>query len=62
MDKDENKLNGSFEKMTQHDGWEKRLIEDLALASLREKRTTRRWGIFFKLAFLAYLVTLVVLY
>jgi len=62
MDKDEVKLNESFEKMSRHGDWEKKLIEDLALSSLREKRTTRRWGVFFKLAFLTYLITLVALY
>lgn len=62
MDKDEIKLNESYDKMSSNEGWEKKLVEDLALASLREKRTTRRWGIFFKLAFLAYFVGLLVLY
>lgn len=62
MDRDEIKLNESFDKMTRKEGWEKKLIEDLALSSLREKRTTRRWGIFFKFAFLVYLVSLVFLY
>ena len=31
-------------------------LKDIALASLKEQRSTRRWGIFFKLAFLAYFV------
>lgn len=61
MDKDEVKLNENYDKMTSNEGWEKKLVEDLALASLKEKRTTRRWGIFFKLAFLAYVVALAVL-
>lgn len=30
-------------------GWERKLLEDLALASIREKRAARRWGVFFKL-------------
>lgn len=62
MDKDEIKLNDDYKKMTSKDGWEKKLVEDLAMASLKERRTTRRWGIFFKLAFFAYIVGLVVLY
>lgn len=33
-------------------GWEKTLIETLAMEALREQRLRRRWGIFFKLAFL----------
>ncbi|MFC5475146.1 S49 family peptidase [Paraherbaspirillum soli] len=35
------------------EGWERELLEKLAFASLREQRARRRWGIFFKLAFLA---------
>ena len=63
MNRDENQLNDDYEKMTTNNhGWEKKLVEDLAMASLKEKRTTRRWGIFFKLAFLAYVIGLVVLY
>ncbi len=56
MDKDEQKLNDKLEKMTQKEGWEQNLIKELALSSLKEKRSSRRWGIFFKFAFLAYLV------
>ncbi len=62
MADDDTKLNKDYDKMTRNEGWEKQLVEDLALASLKEKRTTRRWGIFFKLAFLAYVVGLLVLY
>lgn len=62
MDKDDIKLNDDYNNMTSKDGWEKKLVEDLAMASLKERRTTRRWGIFFKLAFFAYIVGLVVLY
>jgi protease-4 len=62
MDKDEIRLNNDYDKMTAEDGWEKKLVEDLALSALKERRTTRRWGIFFKLAFLTYIVSLVVLF
>lgn len=62
MDKDEIKLNDDYENMTSKTGWEKKLVEDLAMASLKEKRTTRRWGIFFKLAILAYVVGLAVMF
>jgi len=41
--------------------WEKQLLEKIALASLNELRAKRRWGIFFKLAGLAYLVAVLVL-
>lgn len=62
MDKDEIKLNESFGKMSQQEGWEKKLIKDLALSSLKEKRTARRWSIFFKLAMLSYFIVLLALY
>jgi protease IV len=32
-------------------GWERRVLEGLALAALHEQRLARRWGIFFKLLF-----------
>ncbi len=60
MDKDEQKLHDKVEKMSQKDGWEQNLIKDLALSSLKEKRSARRWGIFFKFAFLAYLIGVLV--
>ncbi len=34
------------------EGWERKLLEKLAFASLREQRARRHWGIFFKLAIL----------
>jgi protease IV len=42
-------------------GWERRVLEGLALATLREQRIARRWGIFFKLAFFAYLTYILAL-
>ncbi|MDR0578681.1 MAG: S49 family peptidase [Candidatus Accumulibacter sp.] len=41
--------------------WERQLLEKIALQSLKEARAKRRWGIFFKLAGLAYLVTVLAL-
>jgi protease-4 len=41
--------------------WEKQLIENLASAALKEQRRARRWGIFFKLLFFAYLTVIIVL-
>ena len=41
--------------------WERKILEKIALASLKETRAKRRWGIFFKLAGLAYLVVVLVL-
>lgn len=41
--------------------WERQLLEKIALASLSEQKSKRRWGIFFKLAFLAYLTAVLIL-
>lgn len=41
--------------------WERDLLERLAFASLTEQRRSRRWGIFFKLFFTAYLVLILVI-
>lgn len=41
--------------------WERQLLEKIAFASLVEQRTKRRWGIFFKLSMLAYLVAVLAL-
>jgi protease-4 len=32
--------------------WERKLIEEIALSTIKEKRKARRWGIFFKLLYL----------
>ncbi len=41
--------------------WERQLLEKIALASLNEQRTKRRWSVFFKLATLAYLIAVLIL-
>lgn len=41
--------------------WERGVLEKLALAAIREQRATRRWGVFFKLSFLLYLIVLLVI-
>jgi protease-4 len=41
-------------------GWERRIVENLAQEGLREQRSRRRWGIFFKLLAFAYLTALLV--
>lgn len=45
--------------MTPNENPEKELLERLAFASLKEQRRSRRWGIFFKSAFLLYLIVIV---
>ncbi len=48
--------------MADNDGrWERALVEKLAMASLREQRRSRLWGIFFKLLTFAYITVLIVL-
>jgi len=41
--------------------WERQLLEKIAFASLKEQKAKRRWGIFFKLAVLVYLIAVLVL-
>lgn len=41
--------------------WERQLLENFAFAALQEQKAKRRWGIFFKLAGLAYLVAVLTL-
>lgn len=40
------------------ENWERSVLEKVAMASVVEQRRARRWGVFFKLAFLLYLLTL----
>lgn len=39
-----------------HDPWERQVLEKLAMAGIVEQRRARRWSIFFKFLFFAYLV------
>ena len=41
--------------------WERQLLEKIAFTSLKEQRAKRRWGIFFKLAILTYLIAVLIL-
>lgn len=41
------------------EGWERKVLEDLAFASIKEQRRSRRWGIFFKLLGFSYLFLLI---
>jgi protease-4 len=43
------------------DNWERGVLERVALAAVQEQRRARRWGIFFKLFFAAYLLVLLVM-
>ncbi len=44
--------------MTEEANWERKILEKVALAATVEQRRARRWGIFFKLLFFAYLTVL----
>jgi len=44
-----------FKKLSKKAGWEKKIIHDLAFASIKEQRSKRRWGNFFKLLFVLYI-------
>ena len=43
------------------ENWQRETIEKLAFAAVREQRSSRRWGIFFKLLTFAYITALVLL-
>src|ERR1700733_579734 len=43
-------------------GWERRVLEGLAGAALKEQRTSRRWGIFFKLLTFAYITIALIVF
>ncbi len=42
-------------------GWERKIVEKLALEALAEQKRRRRWGIFFKLLGFAYLAVLILI-
>lgn len=43
-------------------GWERELLTKLAVSALDEQRRARRWGVFFKICILLYLILILVLY
>lgn len=43
------------------DSWERRVLQDLAYAALKEQRASRRWGYVFKGLFLLYLVAFLII-
>lgn len=44
------------------EGWERKIIQELALSSIREKRAARRWSIFFRLVGLAMFALVILLW
>lgn len=50
-----------MENPEKNQNWERQLLEKIALSALNEQKTKRRWGIFFKLAGLVYLIAVLVL-
>ena len=42
--------------VTRESGWEREIIEKLALAAVTEQTRARRWGIFFKSLIFVYLI------
>jgi len=43
------------------EGWERKVLEKIALAAITEQRSARRWGIFFKLLILVYLFAVLII-
>lgn len=52
----------SEKKQEESPAWERKALEHLAFSALKEQRRARRWNIFFKLIFAAYLLTFLLLY
>ena len=54
----------AFNKLSKKADWEQKIIHDLAFASIKEQRSKRRWGIFFKFIIILYIaiVTALVIY
>ena len=50
--------NSSETEKPEKAGWEREVIEKLALAAVNEQRTARRWSVFFKSLMFAYLIVL----
>ena len=50
-----------IEPATAGDGWERKVLEKVALAAIAEQRAARRWGIFFKLLVLTYLIAVLLI-
>lgn len=43
---------------SQNDPWERKVLQDLAFAAIKEQRATRRWGYLFKFLVLLYFVAI----
>jgi len=56
----DNQPNETTTTPSRQPGWERELLERLAFAAITEQRRARRWGIFFKLFFVGYLLILLV--
>jgi len=50
-----------MDEQDRQSNWEKKIVRQLALSALQERKATRRWGIFFKLLTFAYLSTIILL-
>jgi protease-4 len=54
-----NTMNASNSPDNPASGWERKVLEDLVFAALKEQRAKRRWGIFFKCVVLLYFLILI---
>ena len=61
-EKDEKEVPGGAAGEAAEPGWERRLLERLAIEQLREQRRARRWTLAFRLFLVAYLVALLVIW
>ncbi len=61
MSENQIESSSSDEGKTNQEGWEKEVIEKIALAAVTEQRRARRWGVFFKSLLFIYLFSLLLI-
>lgn len=61
MSENQVESSSSAEGKTNKEGWEKEVIEKIALAAVTEQRRARRWGVFFKGLLFFYLFSLLLI-
>lgn len=55
-------LNNNSNPSHQSESWQQQTLEKMLMATVKEQRAKRRWGIFFKLAVLGYFIALFVVF
>jgi protease-4 len=62
MSEQDPSITGPKKKLEEHLTWEQEILQRLAFSALREQQRARRWNIFFKILFAAFLLISLLLY